>query len=284
MTELDFIAALRNLPLHSGARGLNDDCAVLDIGGETLVLTHDAMAQGVHFRSDADLADVAWKLLASNLSDLAAKGAQPIGVLLSHSLSEDDDQFLSGLNAALVQFNTTLLGGDSIAATQGRTFAITAIGRATHRPVPSRSGAVPGDNVYITNCVGRAMLGFEGDPDHLKAFNRPEPRLAEGTALAPLVTAMMDISDGLLLDAFRLAQASHVTLAIDSALVPVADANRRDDCMRWGDDYELLFTLPAHVQPPVPATHIGSVEPMGFAPLMVDDNPVVNSQGLGFQH
>jgi len=275
---------LRNLPLHSGARGLEDDCAVLDIGSETLVLTHDAMAQDVHFRSDANLADVAWKLLASNLSDLAAKGAQPIGVLLSHSLGAHDDQFLSGLNAALVQFNTTLLGGDSITATQGRSFAITAIGKATHRPVPSRSGASPGDNVYITNCVGRAMLGFEDHPQHVQAFNRPQPRLAEGKALAPLVTAMMDISDGLLLDAFRLAQASHITLAIDSALVPVADPNRRDDCMRWGDDYELLFTLPPGVQPTAPATCIGSAEPMGFAPLMVDDNPIVNSLGLGFQH
>ena len=275
---------MRNLPLHSGARGLEDDCAVLDIGSETLVLTHDAMAQDVHFRSDANLADVAWKLLASNLSDLAAKGAQPIGVLLSHSLGAHDDQFLSGLNAALVQFNTTLLGGDSITPTQGRSFAITAIGRATHRPVPSRSGATPGENVYITNCVGRAMLGFEGHPQHVQAFNRPQPRLAEGKALAPLVTAMMDISDGLLLDAFRLAQASQVTLAIDSALVPVADDGRRDDCMRWGDDYELLFTLPPGVQPTSPATCIGSAEPMGLAPLMVDDNPVVNSLGLGFQH
>lgn len=275
---------MRTLPLHTGARGLEDDCAVLEFGSETLILNHDAMAEGTHFRPDADMADVAWKLVASNLSDLAAKGAEPIGVLLGHCLGEGDERFLSGLAQALHAFDTTLLGGDTVKTTNAKVLGLTAIGRATHTPVPSRAGATVGNAVYITGTLGRAMLGFEGTPDHLDAFNRPTPRLSEGRALAPIVTAMMDVSDGLLLDTFRMAQASGVSLALESMAVPVAENARRDDALRWGDDYELLFTLPAGVQPPIDAAKIGKVEPLGFAPLILDSHPLVNSDGLGFEH
>ena len=88
MNEFEFIAALRNLPLHPGARGLADDAAVIEIGGENLVLTHDTMVEGVHYLPSQDMADVAWKLVASNLSDLAAMGAVPLGVLLGHTLAK----------------------------------------------------------------------------------------------------------------------------------------------------------------------------------------------------
>lgn len=284
MNEATFIEALRKLPLHPGARGLNDDCAVLEIGGETLILTHDMMAEGTHFRVDADMADVAWKLVAANLSDLAAKGAEPVGVLLGHALGEGDARFLEGLHAILSQYDTPLLGGDTIKADGPRTRGLTAIGRATHTPVPSRSGAQNGDAIYVTGKLGRAMLGFEGDSGHAAAYNRPTPRLSEGQALAPHVTAMMDISDGLLLDAFRMATASEATFAIDSALVPVAKAERRDECLRWGDDYELLFTMAVESQPPIPCTRIGFVESQGFAPLMLDGTSIVNAEGLGYQH
>ncbi|KEO90851.1 thiamine-monophosphate kinase [Erythrobacter longus] len=284
MNEADFIAALTRLSLHPGARGFEDDCAVLEFGGETLILTHDAMAEGTHFRADADIADVAWKLVASNLSDLAAKGAQPVGVLLGYCLGSDDQSFLQGLSQALEAFDTPLLGGDTIKADGQRVFGLTAIGKASANPVPSRGGAKVGDGIYVTGTLGRAMLGYEGDEDHLEAFNRPSPRLSEGQALAPHVSAMMDISDGLLLDAYRLAKASKVTLAIDSEAVPVAQPGRRDDALRWGDDYELLFTLPEDTNPPIDATRIGQVEPLGFAPLLLDDNPILNAQGLGYEH
>ena len=275
---------MRALPLHPGARGLSDDAAVIEIDGETLVLTHDTMAQGTHFRADADPADVAWKLVASNLSDLAAKGAEPVGVLLSYALGADDARFLEGLGEALARFSVPLLGGDTVSAKGPRTLGITAIGKAAHTPVPARSGARIGDGIYVTGTLGRAMLGFEGVDAHLAAFNRPVPRLSEGMALASHVTAMMDVSDGLLLDAFRMAEASGVTVAIDSAAVPVADDARRLDAMRWGDDYELLFTLPQGVTPPIEANRIGSVEPQGFAPLVLDGDPIVNCEGLGYQH
>lgn len=284
MNEADFIAALRALPLHPGARGLMDDCAVIPLGAETLVVTHDMMAEGTHFRADADMADVAWKLVATNLSDLAAKGAEPVGVLLGHMLGRDDARFVRGLHEALEAFGTPLLGGDTIAGKGERALGLTAIGRATHVPVPSRSGARGGDGVYLTGPVGRAMLGFEGAGEHRAAFDRPVPRLAEGRALAPLVSAMMDVSDGLLLDAFRMAEASGATLALDPGAIPVSDPARREDCIRWGDDYELLFTAPAAAPLPVPAHRIGTVGARGEAPLVLGAAPLRDPAGLGYRH
>lgn len=275
---------MRALPLHSGARGLYDDAAVLELGGETLVVTHDAMAEGTHFRSDADMADVAWKLVATNLSDLAAKGAEPVGVLLSYSLGDGDERFLAGLGEVLGEYRTPLLGGDTIASKGARTFGLTAIGRATHTPVPARSGAAIGDAIYVTGTLGRAMLGFEGDPQHRDAFNRPRPLLAEGLVLASHVTAMMDVSDGLLLDAYRLAEASGITLRIDSAAVPVADAGRRDECLRWGDDYQLLFTAPSDARLPIEAARIGTVAKKGVSALIVDQRPISTPEMLGYSH
>ncbi|KPF64811.1 thiamine-phosphate kinase [Porphyrobacter sp. AAP60] len=284
MNEARFIDALRRLPLHPGARGLEDDCAVITFGSETLVINHDMMAEGTHFRADADMADVAWKLVAANLSDLAAKGAEPLGVLLGHTLGREDARFLDGLNAALEAFGTPLLGGDTVAVSGGRTFAMTAIGRATHTPVPARSGAKAGDAIFVTGQVGRAMLGFEGDPAHLTAFNRPVPRLAEGRALAPLVSAMMDVSDGLLIDCRRMAQASGVTFTLATDAIPVADPARYDDCIRWGDDYELLFTAATDVILPIDAARIGQVSSAGPAPLVLGDVPLPGSDNLGYEH
>jgi thiamine-monophosphate kinase len=284
MNEPEFLAALRSLPLHPGARNLDDDCAIITIGGETLVINHEMMAEDTHFRPDADMADVAWKLVATNLSDLAAKGAEPIGVLLGHSLGANDTRFVQGLREALEAYGVTLLGGDTVAATGASTFAMTAIGRATHHPVPARRGARVGDAVYLTGMVGRAMLGFEGRTEHLAAFNRPHPRLAEGRALAPLVSAMMDISDGLLLDCWRMANVGRVTFVIDAEAIPVADPMRRDDCLRWGDDYELLFTAPANLALPVAANRIGHVQPLGIAPLVLGVTPLISPNTLGYQH
>ncbi|MCX9148230.1 thiamine-phosphate kinase [Erythrobacter sp. WG] len=284
MNEPDFIAALRALPLHPAARGLLDDCAVLPVGGETLLVTHDMLAEGTHFRADADMADVAWKLVATNLSDLAAKGAEPVGVLLGHMLGRDDARFLKGLGEALETLGVPLLGGDTVKGTGERALGLTAIGRATHAPVPSRSGARAGDGVWLTGPVGRAMLGFEGDREHRAAFDRPVPRLAEGRALAPLASAMMDVSDGLLLDAFRMAEASGVTIALDLRDIPVADRARAEECIRWGDDYELLFTAPPEARLPVPAHRIGTVTARAAAPLLLDGKAFAEPAGLGYRH
>lgn len=286
-----FIALMRAIAAAPGARGLADDCALIELGGETLVITHDRMAEGVHWLPGQDEADIAWKLVATNLSDLAAKGAAPLGVLLGFTLGPDDARFAQGLREVLNHYAVPLLGGDTIAAPGGpRTLGLTALGRATHRAVPARHGARAGDAVWVTGTIGAAMAGFAalqaGDhgPASL-AFRRPAARLGEGRALAPLVSAMMDVSDGLLIDAARLARASGVTIALDSARVPLAatlDPARRDAALRWGDDYELLFTLPAGDAPPVDARAIGRVVERGDHALLVDGAPPQGT--LGYQH
>ena len=285
-SERAFIDALRSLATDPAARGLNDDCAVLEFGGEALILTHDAMAEGVHFRPGQDPADVAWKLVATNLSDLAAKGAEPLGVLLGYQLGADDARFVVGLRAVLEHYQVPLLGGDTISASGPQVLGLTALGRATHRPVPSRSGAQIGDAVWITGPVGAALLGFEalkaGRGDSL-AYRRPIALLAEGRALAPQVSAMMDLSDGLLLDAARLAAASGVTIKLDSAAVPIATPEaRRGAALRWGDDYQLLFTLPPAMVPAVPSHRIGLVTAQGPSSLLLDG--VAPAGPLGYEH
>jgi len=278
---------LRAIATHPAARGLNDDAAVLDVGGETLVLTHDTMVEGVHFLPEQDPADVAWKLIATNMSDLAAKGAQPLAVLLSYQLGRDDAAFLDGLKAALRHYgDAALLGGDTVRAPGPQSVGLTAIGRATHRPVPSRDGAAVGDALWITGPVGAAMLGMEalkaGTGDST-AYRRPIALLAEGQRLAPVVSAIMDVSDGVLLDASRMATASGVTIAVDRMAVPIAaPEQRRDEALRWGDDYQLLFTLPAGIIPPCPAFRIGTVVERQDAPVLLDGAPVPGQ--LGYEH
>lgn len=280
MRELDFIAALRSLPLHPGAQDLRDDAAVIEIGGEALVLTHDAIAEGVHYRPGTDPADIAWKLVAVNLSDLAAKAAEPIGVLIGATLVERAERFVEGLRDVLEAYGVKLLGGDTISHSGPATFGCTAIGRATVRPVPARTGARAGDALYVTGVIGAAMLGFETDG---AAYLRPRPRLAEGLALGGHVHAMMDVSDGLLLDVRRMAEASGGTAAIELDAIPFARGVRdRLAAASWGDDYELLFAAPEGTVLPVTATRVGTMLQKAAEPLLLDGKSP--PKRLGYEH
>ena len=258
--ETHFIAELRRLAGHEAARGLIDDAAVLEFGGKRLVLTHDMVVEGVHFLSGDPPEDVAWKLVAVNLSDLAAKGAAPVGMLLGYSLGDGewDAAFLRGLGQALDTFGAPLLGGDTVAMAPGapRSFGLTAIGEAAAE-VPSRSGASAGDGLWVSGTIGdagaglRAAMGdLEGSAALIAAYRRPQPRLRLGETLAPLVSAMMDVSDGLLIDAARMADASGLACRIELREVPLSadfvqaagqGRSARLDASIAGDDYELLF-------------------------------------------
>ena len=280
---------MRALATDPAARNLADDAAVLEVGGEAIVLTHDMMVEGVHWLPGQDMADVAWKLVAVNLSDLAAKGARPLGVLFGYMFGDRNERFIDGLRNALAAFDVPLLGGDTVAGGPPQSLGLTAIGQATHRPVPARSGAKPGDALWITGPVGAAMMGYEALRDSTgadsEAYRRPRPLLADGRALAPQVTAMMDVSDGVLLDASRLAEASKATIDIATQEVPIAaPESRRADALRWGDDYQLLFTLPDGQQSPVPAYRIGAVLPLGSGPLLLDGASPAPGDSLGYQH
>ena len=258
MNESAFIESLKALATHPAARGLADDAAVLDVGGRSLVLTHDMLVEGVHYLPDDPPADVAWKLLAVNLSDLAAKGARPVGVLLGYTLGESgwDRAFVAGLGTALAAFGLPLLGGDTVRGTGPRTLALTAIGEADG-PVPSRAGGRAGDQLWVSGTIGDSGAGLRGlkgeiarDPFLVERYRNPRPRLEAGQRLAPVVSAMMDLSDGLLIDSARLAEASGAAAEIDLVSVPLSEAllgalgDGRDvrlAAATAGDDYELLF-------------------------------------------
>ena len=262
---------------------------MLEFGGEALVITHDMMAEGTHFLPDADMADVAWKLVVVNLSDLAAKGAQPLGALLGYMLGDGDKRFVEGLREVLGEYDVPLLGGDTIAAPGPRAFGLTAIGRATHRPVPSRAGAKPGDVIHLCGRIGEAILGFEALQDNTgvdsTAYRRPRPLLAQGQALAPQAHAMMDVSDGLLLDARRMALASGRTFALDRpAIAAIAPPKRLEDAMRWGDDYALLLTAAPDASLPVATQVIGRVLAKGDHPLLLDGTAPPDGARLGYEH
>lgn len=283
MNELQFIEALRALAAAPAARGLLDDVAVLG----DLVLTHDMIVEGVHFLPEDPPEDVAWKLVAVNLSDLAAKGAEPAGCLLGYTLGTDEwnAHFIAGLRKVLETYAVPLLGGDTVRANGPRSFGLTAIGRSAH--APPRAGAQAGDALYVTGTIGRAGLGLrllrEGrSGPEIEAYRRPRPRLAEGRALAPFVHAMMDISDGLLIDARRMAEASGLAVTIDLARVPVA--GEALEAIVAGDDYELLFAAPADIALPAPATCIGRFEAGAGLTLMRGGSSVQLPERLGWTH
>jgi thiamine-monophosphate kinase len=159
MTESDFLDRLRALPLHRGARGLRDDAAV--VAG--LVVTCDTLVEGVHFLPDDPAADVAWKLVAVNLSDLAAKAARPEGIVLSYPLGDDawDAAFLAGLAEVLDAHGSCLIGGDTVALPPGapRVLTVTALG--SDAAAPARSGAKDGDALWVT---ARSATRARGSP------------------------------------------------------------------------------------------------------------------------
>ncbi|MDB5685136.1 MAG: thiamine-monophosphate kinase [Sphingomonas bacterium] len=267
-SELAFLDALRALAPHPGARGLMDDAAVLPSPvAADLVLTHDMLVEGVHYLPTDPAGDVAWKLVAVNLSDLAAKGASPLGVLMGYALGGDDAwdaAFLVGLGEALRAFDVSLLGGDTVSMPSGapRALGLTALGTVPPGGAPARSGAKAGDRLWVTGTIGNAGIGLSiargqatGARSLLDAYRRPVPPLAAGRAIAPITHAMADISDGLLIDAARMATASRLAVTIDLDAVPLSDAARAlagDDraarlaAATAGDDYELLVAAPPH--------------------------------------
>lgn len=312
MTEAEFIDNLRRLSNHPAARELLDDAAVLEVGGATLVLTHDMVAEGVHYLASDPPEDVAWKLLAVNLSDLAAKGARPVGVMLGHCLGDQawDRAFADGLGRALEAFGIGLLGGDTIALPAGapRVLGLTAIGEATG-PVPARAGAGVGDLLWVSGTIGDAGAGLaiardarDGPAALLERYRNPRPRLEAGEALAPLVSAMMDVSDGLLVDAGRMAAASGLAVEIDLGLVPLSDAlaafaGRSRSALlaaaTAGDDYELLFAAPPDAAPAIlgladrfglPLSRIGRFAAGEGLSLVDPDGAVPLPDTLGFEH
>lgn len=265
MREREIIARLRRVATDPAARGLDDDAAILG----DLVLTHDSIAEGVHFFPFDPPASVGWKLVAVNLSDLAAKGAEPVAALLSLSIAGDGEwehAFIGGVEAACETYGLSLVGGDTFAlpSEAPRVLGMTAIGRSGG-PVPSRGGGRAGDLLWLIGWVGDSAAGLaqlRGDKRStgplVDVYRRPVPLIAAGRAIAPQATAMMDVSDGLLIDALRIAEASRCGIRIDLGAVNLSEdfVDARGDSLEahlfaatGGDDYALLAALPDSVDP-----------------------------------
>lgn len=230
---------------------VGDDAAVLT-GGQ--VLSVDTMVEGVHWNEVLSAEDVGWKLVASSVSDLGAMGATPRWCLLALSLPRPLDlswaaDFARGLHAACDRWGLLLAGGDVTRSPGPRVLSLTVGGTST-APV-TRSGARPGDQLWVTGTLGNAAFGFFAGGDGLAALRRPEPPVALGGALASegLATAMLDLSDGLRTDLSRLCRASGVGAEVRPEALPAfpwvaASRERLALQTAFGEDYELLFTAP----------------------------------------
>ena len=306
MNEREVIARLRRIATDPAARGLADDAALLD----GFVITHDTIAEGVHFLPFDPPASVGWKLVAVNLSDLAAKGATPRAALLSMTIGDPDwdEAFLDGIEAACESYGIALSGGDTIALPPGapRVLGLTALGKAGER-TPARSGGRPGDRLWLVGTLGDSAAGLallRAEPKSIGAlvdhYRRPVPLLAAGRALAREARAMMDVSDGLLLDLSRLCEASGCGADIDLDALPLSRAfiaergqhrKARLFAATGGDDYALLTALPAAVDPlslslPNPTTiaAIGTLAEAAGIRLADAAGPVDLPETLGYEH
>jgi thiamine-monophosphate kinase len=269
------------LATHPGAFGLVDDAAAITPpAGCDLVLKTDGVICGVHFFPDDPADTVAKKVLRMNLSDLAAKGAKPLGFLLAVALPQGIDEawlaaFARGLGEDIAEFDCPLLGGDTDRTPGPISVSVSAFGAVPHGRMVRRSGAKPGERIVVTGTIGDAALGLvlRRDPaaaqrwgltpeqrDHLgRRYHVPHPRNAIADLVRAHATAAMDVSDGLAGDLAKLCRASGVAAEIECARVPLSDAARAalgkeagliETIITGGDDYEILATVPvAEVEP-----------------------------------
>jgi len=256
-----------------GAFGLTDDAAILNADGDDIVVTTDAVVEGVHFLSNDPPETLARKALRVNLSDLAAKGATPAGFVLTLALRAVDDGWLSafarGLGEDAKHYACPLLGGDTVSTPGPLTVSITAFGRVPRGKMVRRSGARPGDRVMVTGTIGDAALGLAilkggaaaaGLANDAAARDRlvgryriPEPRNVLAAAIRDHASAAMDVSDGLAGDLTKLCAASGVSAVIDAPRIPISTAAAEllaqgvvgiEALIAGGDDYEVLCAVP----------------------------------------
>jgi thiamine-monophosphate kinase len=303
-----------------GGLDLRDDAALLDCApGKQLVVTVDAIVAGVHYLPDDPPDLVARKLLRVNLSDLAAMGARPRHYLLTTALPAalGDDwvaRFAEGLAQDQRHYGIDLLGGDSVATQGPAVLSLTAVGEVAAGDEIRRSGARPGDHVWISGTIGDAFLGLavlRGGYSELAAeeqavlisrFQLPEPRVELGPRLAGIAHAMLDVSDGLVADLGHICEASHVGACVALAELPLSPAARQiaaamsDLPLRLataGDDYELLFAAPPEASETIlrlaaelrlSLTAIGTIEPGAAVRLVDAEGKLVPVAAAGYRH
>ncbi|HTK80486.1 MAG TPA: thiamine-phosphate kinase [Rhizomicrobium sp.] len=320
--EFELIAELfAPLATSAGAFGLTDDAAIVaPPSGFDLVVTADAVIEGVHLLAEDPPHLIAKKALRVNLSDLAAKGCKPHGYLLVLAIPPKVEmhwlaEFARGLKEDQNEFAISLLGGDTNSTAGPLTIAITAFGLVPNGTVLRRSGAKPGDLVYVSGMVGAAggglaclkapqsfaSLSLVDRGSLINRYRLPEPRLSLGQALHGIATSAIDVSDGLLADLGHIAEASGARIVIEGGRIPVPRPLRTiwgdDDALvraaTTGDDYEIAFTAPssmrteiakASTQSGVPVTEIGHVEAGAGLVLLGEQGREISVPEKGFSH
>jgi thiamine-monophosphate kinase len=318
--EFDRIARFFAPLAGPGGLELKDDAALVACTpGRALVITTDAMIEGVHYLSCDPPDLVAKKLLRVNLSDLAAMGARPLSYLLTTALpvARDDAwlaRFAAGLGEDQQRFGVVLLGGDSVATTGPAPLSLTALGEIAAGGEVRRSGARPGDRVWVSGTIGDAALGLEvlrglhtelptAERTMLAArFQLPEPRTALGPRLAGLAHAMCDVSDGLLADLGHICEASGCAATVMLTSVPLsaaarrvvgADAERAARLATAGAGYELLWTAPPEAaaalmaiatELALPITEIGAIDAGAGVRLIGADGREMPVAAPGYRH
>lgn len=265
MAERDWIRTyFAPLAATEGAAGLRDDTAELGRFRGPLAVTTDAMVEGVHFLAGDPARSLARKLVRVNVSDILSAGAVPREALLTLGWPDGRAEselaaFAEALGAELSQWGIALLGGDTVASPLGLFLSLTLTGECVGDALVRRSGARPGDDLWVTGEIGGARRGFLARAQgrvspHLTALLEPElPPLPTAGIVAQLATAAMDVSDGLLGDAAQLAAASEVAVEVQLDQVPFAGGAsglpEALDLASWGDDYQLLLTAPPGLRP-----------------------------------
>ncbi|MEZ5648251.1 MAG: thiamine-phosphate kinase [Alphaproteobacteria bacterium] len=259
----------------SGAAGLLDDAAILDIpSDQDLIVTNDSVVAGIHYRGDEPANRVAQKLMRRNLSDLAAMGASPHAYNLSFAIPAETPEswiagFAQGLGEDQRTYGLSLIGGDSLAVPCVSVLGMTMFGVVPKGRIISRKGAMAGDNIYCSGTIGDGFLGLKasrGEFSELSNVQRetlitryelPLPRLSLGIALRGIATAMIDISDGFMADLNHICRVSGVGAHIETARIPFSSPAKEilqhtpsllSDILTGGDDYELLFAAPPSMQ------------------------------------
>lgn len=284
--------------------GIGDDCALLTLPqGEQLAVTTDTMVEGVHFFNDVDPGSLGHKLLAVNLSDLAAMGARPLAVTLAITLPSIDDHWLSAFSRGFMQLarqhQVDLVGGDTTSGPLSLT--VHAMGSVPSNQALRRSAARVGDWIYLSGCIGDAGLGLKIrlkqypilEDVALTALERPQPQVAIGLALRNVAHACIDISDGLLADLGHILNQSAVGAVINWNALPYSDAVQRYiECsgdwqmpLQAGDDYQLCFTVAADCQAMVPpeCVCIGQIEEQ-LGLRVIKDGHVQCVENTGYEH
>jgi thiamine-monophosphate kinase len=233
LSELGELGLLAELERRGLAQQIDNDAAELADG---FVVTQDALVEGVHFRLDRiSWRDLGWRAAAVNLSDLAASGAEPEGLIVSLAAPADTDvEDVLELYGGIAETQVPVVGGDTTRSEQ-LLLSVTAIGRAGR--VPGRAGARPGDALVVTGPLGGGGAAFRNE-----AYVRPPLRLTEGQELAAHAHAMLDISDGIAVDAAHIAERSGCKLVLELERVPLADGAELGD-LGFGEDYELLAAV-----------------------------------------